>query len=51
MYAKSTSARLIFAVASVLSTLSTLGSVLALADHYSEAPQLAMARPVSIAQR
>lgn len=51
MYAKSTSARLIFAVASVLSTLFTLGSVLALADHYSETPQLAMARPVSIAQR
>lgn len=51
MYPRNTSARLISALASVLSTALTISAVLALADHYSEATQWASARPVTVAQR
>jgi hypothetical protein len=52
MNVKNASVRLVFALASVLSTVVTLGSVLALADHYnSEAAQWASARPAVVAQR
>lgn len=50
MYAKNTSSHLIFGVASVLSKAVTLGSVLALADHYSGASLWALANSVSVAQ-
>ena len=48
---KNASVRLVFAVASVLTTVVTLGSVLALADHYNETAQWASARAVVLAQR
>jgi hypothetical protein len=49
---KNASVRLVFALASVLSTVVTLGSILALADHYNnEAAQWASARPAVVAQR
>jgi hypothetical protein len=51
MNAKNVSVRLILAIASVLSTTLTLGSVLALADHYGDSAQWASARPVAVAQR
>jgi hypothetical protein len=51
MNAKNTSIRLAFAFASVLTTLLTLGSVVALAHHYGETAQWASAQPVIIAQR
>jgi hypothetical protein len=49
--AKNTSVRLAFALASALTTAVTLGSVLALAEHYNEAAQWAAVRSVVIAQR
>jgi hypothetical protein len=49
--AKNTSVRLVFAVASVLSAAVTLGSILALADHYNEQSQWASARAIVVAQR
>jgi hypothetical protein len=51
MNAKNTSVRLVFAVASVLSTAVTLGSILALADHYNKTSQWASARAVVVAQQ
>ena len=48
---KNASVRLVFALASVLTTVVTLGSILALADHYNEAAQWASARPAVVAQR
>lgn len=49
--AKNTSVRLAFALASVLTTAVMPGSVLALAEHYTEAAQWASARAVVLAQR
>jgi hypothetical protein len=40
-----------FAVAAMFAAFVTIGSVAALAEHYSEAPQLADAPPVVIAAR
>ncbi|MGE5089237.1 MAG: hypothetical protein ACM3QY_08940 [Candidatus Levyibacteriota bacterium] len=40
-----------FAVAAMFAAFVTVGSVVALAEHYSEAPQLAAAPPVVIAER
>ena len=52
MNIKNASVRLVFALASILSTGVTLGSILALADHYNnEAAQWAYARPAVVAQR
>lgn len=51
MNAKNTFVRLVFALASALTTAVSLGSVLALAEHYTEAAQWAAVRPVVIAQR
>ncbi len=51
MNAKNTSVRLAFALVSAVTTAVTLGSVLALAEHYTEAAQWATARPVVLAQR
>lgn len=40
-----------FAVAAMFAAFVTVGSIAALAEHYSEAPQLAGASPVVIARR
>jgi hypothetical protein len=50
MNVKNTSVRLVFALVSALKTAATLGSVLALAEHHTEAAQWAAARPVVLAQ-
>jgi len=51
MNAKKLSVRLVFAVASALSTVTTLGSVVLLAEHYNQLPQSAAVRSVLVAQR
>jgi len=51
MNTKSPMARLIFAVASLVSTALMLGSVLALAYHYGDQAQMASIRPAVVAQR
>jgi hypothetical protein len=51
MNAKKLSVRLVFVIASVLSTVTTLGSVVFLPEHYNQFPQSAAVRSVLIAQR
>jgi hypothetical protein len=50
MNAKNASVRLILAIASAVSTALTLGSVLALADHYGNSAQWASVRAPVVAQ-